>query len=91
MLVVYKSLIRTLFSRCLQLLLETYTVKSLPALKAIHANLNARQAAVEKSLACLQHEMARFSKLDEKYQELLKQYAQLEHDIAYAKNTVEKG
>ncbi|XP_042885405.1 uncharacterized protein LOC122261698 [Penaeus japonicus] len=69
----------------LEILVDTYTSQSVPALKTIHSHVKERTADAERSLAKLRHELSGYSGLDPKFQALLKEYAKLQQDIQFCK------
>lgn len=65
----------------LEILLNTYTSKSVPALKFVYGHIKERTMKAERSLARLKHELGGFNGLDSRFKALLTDYAKIQADI----------
>ncbi|XP_066944810.1 HAUS augmin-like complex subunit 4 [Macrobrachium rosenbergii] len=74
----------------LEILLNTYTSSSVPALKYIHSHIRERIPSAERNLARLKLELGSFGKLDTRFKSLLVEYAQLQGDIEVYKSSLKK-
>lgn len=80
------------FSRCIELeiLTDTYTSKSVPALKLLHSHIEEHRKQADEALTRLKHELKSYGGLDEIFQELLKEFSQLQEDINFCKKSTKE-
>ncbi|XP_071549259.1 uncharacterized protein [Panulirus ornatus] len=74
----------------LEILVNTYTSKSVPALKLISSHLDERRTQTDEALTRLKHEMKSYSGLDPRFQDLLKEYVRLQEDIHFCRKSAQE-